>query len=545
MLKQLPQGERYLSGTVSEYVSDSATSFDVNNPPAADKLPTYFELEPDSDDNRELIRVIGVSGNTITVERGIDNGGTGTEHQTNSAYKQKITSRHWDAVVDAIESGYLTEDTSFTFSQVSSSTFRIAASGDDRTGIYTAGRRVRLNGSIVCRVVSSSYSNPNTDVVTDGTSVPASITSIEVELGTANNTNSYPVKDEDTMASDSATALASQQSIKSYTDNYGNINSLYRQAIINGNFDVWQRTTSQAITSSQEFSADRWRGVRGSGIAGYTISRQDGTGVYGSRYCARCQRTASNTSTNSFYLTYGGLETANSILLRGKKLTLSFYARKGADYSAANDTLTSIILSGTGTDEPADLSYTGQATVATQSNTLTTSWQKFTMTSSAVIADTVNELTIAFSCVPVGTAGAADYFEVTQVQLCAGSVALPFMPKSFEEELRACQRYFRRINAESTYNHFLSGLVVNSTTASFSYTTNVSMRTAPTFAYSGNLRVYDPTTQAVTALVTLSNSGKDSVQLNATVASGLTDGRGAILGANNDATAYIEFIAEL
>jgi len=37
--------------------------------------------------------------------------------------------------------------------------------------------------------------------------------------------------------------------------------------------------------------------------------------------------------------------------------------------------------------------------------------------------------------------------DIAQVQLCAGSVALPFQPKSYEVELDDCQRYF-----ETSYN---------------------------------------------------------------------------------------------
>ena len=40
--------------------------------------------------------------------------------------------------------------------------------------------------------------------------------------------------------------------------------------------------------------------------------------------------------------------------------------------------------------------------------------------------------------------GGSGNIDIAQVQLCAGDVALPFMPKSFEEELRACQRYYEK-----------------------------------------------------------------------------------------------------
>jgi hypothetical protein len=61
----------------------------------------------------------------------------------------------------------------------------------------------------------------------------------------------------------------------------------------------------------------------------------------------------------------------------------------------------------------------------------------------AIPADgTANGLSIGFEEGAQTPNGA--YFEVAQVQLCAGSVALPFQPKSFAEELRDCQRYYEK-----------------------------------------------------------------------------------------------------
>ena len=79
--------------------------------------------------------------------------------------------------------------------------------------------------------------------------------------------------------------------------------------------------------------------------------------------------------------------------------------------------------------------------MGTTNAVLTTSWQKYTVTTTNVLADTVTELGRVFNTIFTGTAGAADYFEITQVQLCAGDVALPFQPKSFNQELIDCERY--------------------------------------------------------------------------------------------------------
>jgi hypothetical protein len=329
-----------------------------------------------------------------------------------------------------LDEGQATEEFAYGTGKVGSS---ITILADDR-GLEGGSAQAHADTATVKGVVTSGMWNNLITAVsklikpTDGT--------LQI-TGTATATD---ILDEDNMASNSATALATQQSIKSYTDNYGNINSIYRQAIINGNFDVWQRGTSIAW-ASDTYTSDRWFFNYGAAVTG-TVSRQDGTAVSGSLYCARVQRTAGQgaVATNFTH----SIESTDSIKFRGKKVTLSFYARKGADYSATSDYLVANVKTGTGTDEKADR-YTGSATVGTTNAVLTTSWQRFTITTTSVLADTVTEMGIVFASSFKGTAGAADYYEITQVQLCAGDVALPFMPKSFEEELRACQRYCEMI----------------------------------------------------------------------------------------------------
>ncbi len=222
------------------------------------------------------------------------------------------------------------------------------------------------------------------------------------------------------------------------------ITSLFRQAIINGNFDVWLRGTSFTLGATAAYTADRWYAWRSSTVTGESVSQQAivASALTGSFYCARVQRVVSDSQTNTINLNYS-MESHDSIQLIGQTLTLSFYARAGSNYSASSNVLVSKILTGTGTDEKSS-GYTGSSTAGTQNNTLTTSWNKFTMTLTSTIGTSVTEIGINFSFTPTGTAGTNDYFEITQVQLCAGGTALTFMPKSFDEELRACKRYFEK-----------------------------------------------------------------------------------------------------
>ena len=323
------------------------------------------------------------------------------------------------------------------------------------------------------------------------------------------------------------------------------LTNLYQQAIINGNFDVWQRGTS--FVASTSYTADRWQGFRGALATGMTVSRQL-AGLNGSQYCSRVQRDSGNTSTNT--LNFGqAIETNNSILLRGKKVTLSFYARAGANFSAASNYLVAGIGQRTVVDENIT-AYSG--TTDSINVVLTTSWQKFTLTTSAIVDVSINTIKAIFAHVPTGTAGAADYFELAQVQLCAGDVALPFQPKSFEDELRACQRHYYRMSASdasgNSYPRLASGMCNTATQAQIIIPFPVKMRSIPTFQTGGSFGVLNN----VASVAAVTSMTQDSLSRNVNnnmllvnVASGLTIGYTTNLFTNNDANAYIAFDAEL
>jgi hypothetical protein len=209
--------------------------------------------------------------------------------------------------------------------------------------------------------------------------------------------------------------------------------------------DIWQRgTTTAAITTAITYGADRWCAVSGASTA-ITQSRQttsDTTNLPTIQYCNRVQRTAGQTGTSTIYFSQS-IESANSIRFAGQAITYSFYARRGANYSGGSNALTVVLNSGTGTDQNIlSGGFTGSASLVNQSITLTTTWQRFSYT--ATVAATATELGCYFAYNPVGTAGAADLFEVTGVQIELGSTATTFsrVGGNYGLELAACQRYY-------------------------------------------------------------------------------------------------------
>ena len=223
----------------------------------------------------------------------------------------------------------------------------------------------------------------------------------------------------------------------------------HRNKIINGAMSIWQRgTTFNSQGNGQnDYTADRFAiGHNNSHMA--AVSQQDGTGaspVF--RYCARIQRDSGQSQTDQMRF-HTALETNDVIPMRGSSLTLSYYARKGANFSPSGSKFSQLIIyTGTNIDgDPNAFSgghWTNSTAVldTTSTPTLTTSWQRFSHTTSAV-SNSANSMIIEFRTTPTGTAGANDYYEITGVQLEIGSAMSAFEHRRYSDELVRCQRFF-------------------------------------------------------------------------------------------------------
>jgi hypothetical protein len=271
-----------------------------------------------------------------------------------------------------------------------------------------------------------------------------------------------------------------------------------RNGLINGSFEIWQRGTTGlagATSAANGFQADRWQAFRTGYAAGLTGSQVTGTAQ--TRYGLRIQRTAGNTSTAVLAL-YQTIETANAEVFAGQQVTFSAWVRKGADF---NGTITMRILSGTGTDQNVVGGFTGNATVVSTAKTLTTTWVRMSVT--GTVSASATELAVGWIYTPTGTAGAADYYEVTGAQLEIGPVPSTFQMQggSVEAELAACQRYYQRHGLVS--GAFLAiGYGSGTTTTNTFWTISPPMRIAPSSVAYTNLELVDGAggTIAVTGL---------------------------------------------
>ena len=324
--------------------------------------------------------------------------------------------------------------------------------------------------------------------------------------------------------------------------------------VLNSNMSVWQRgTTVATATTSTAYQADRWQLIRPgytTGATAYRYATNDTTNLPNIQYCARVQRDSGNTSTLQLWWQQC-FESINSVPFAGKTVTVSFYARKGADYSASGSTLGVALSSGTGTDQNFSVSgYTGGTTVASTSAILTATWQRFTFT--GTVPTNCTELTIRCETYPVGTALTNDYYEITGVQLELGSVANTYQPNgsTYQAELALCQRYYWRNTVNAAYG--LLSLVNGASSTTTVYAPvqfPVTMRIAPTSleyptSYTG-VSVGDGTNRTAVTALALDSASVNSTNVQATVASGLTQYRPSYVQANNSATAFLGFSAEL
>lgn len=289
--------------------------------------------------------------------------------------------------------------------------------------------------------------------------------------------------------------------------------------IINGAFDFWQRgTTTSGTGPVSPFTADRWQGVRS---AGQLSTSQQTTVPTGFTFALRVQRPNGDSNTTAFSAQYT-METRDSRLLIGNSVTFSFWARCGANYSPTSSILNAQLKTGTGTDQSVVAGFTGEVNAIAATPTLTTDWQRFSYTTT--LSSSVNQLGIRFVAIPTGTASTNDWFEITGVQLEAGSVATPFRrnANSLQGELAACQRYYQVISGFSC-----SAPTTNAATTAVNFKTE--MRTAPSVTASAAIKITDGTADytqsSASAQLAVGRADTAGAQVNMLNFTGLTQFR--------------------
>jgi hypothetical protein len=320
--------------------------------------------------------------------------------------------------------------------------------------------------------------------------------------------------------------------------------------VINGGMEIAQRGTAAVTLTAAAFQypVDRWQAIRSSGTTGATAQQISSIGLTNFNNAVRIQRTAGNTAVDDLSIAQN-FETSNSIAYAGKTVTLSFWARAGANYSTG--VIGVRLYSGTGTDQSGyGFNFTGTATPISTSQVITTSWVRYAFT--GTVASSATQLQPFFFYTPSGTAGAADYLDITGVQLDLGTYTSSSAPAfrrngaTTQGELAACQRYFWRNtatgDADTAFNY---GVATSTGRTDHYFQFPVTMRTRPTSAGGSNLKVIDLTGNNfnITSL-TLNAYNAQGGFLYSGGATGMTQFRAMALLANTTSS-YVEFSAEI
>ena len=258
----------------------------------------------------------------------------------------------------------------------------------------------------------------------------------------------------------------------------------FRNKIINGNFDIWQRGTSQ--TTSDYGSVDRWRpthfgSTKTASQQAFTLGQTDVPG--NPKYYLR-HVVSSVAGSGNFCLIIHKIEGVTT--LAGQTATLSFWAKADSNKNIATEFLQYF---GTGGSPSALVNTIGVTT-----HNLTTSWQKFTAT---VAVPSISGKTLGsngddrlelnfwfetgsdFSSRTNSLGNQSGTFDIAQVQLEEGPVATEFEHRSIGAELSLCQRYFQ----QGSLTAFPTVIGSNSTYFATNFRFATSMRATPSITF--------------------------------------------------------------
>jgi len=315
-----------------------------------------------------------------------------------------------------------------------------------------------------------------------------------------------------------------------------------RNRIINGAMGIWQRGTS--VSGTYVYGADRWATLP---FATATMSQSSDVPTAVSQFSLRLQRAAGSTSTTAIGAQQV-IESRNCYDLSSQPVTLSFWAKAGANFSSSGIGVQ--FITGTTADQGGStyFAWAGQANVISTSISITTTWTKYTLTGTC--GANVLEATALFFFVPSGTAGADDSIYITGVQLEKGSTATSFDYRPYGTELQLCQRYFynRGGNQTNEMANVGSFQAYSTTQAAGNLIFPVQMRAAPTLTVSANSD-WNITTAAYVATtctaISISQVGVMGCQFLATIGSAsLTAGYATNMQAAN-INARLNLSAEL
>jgi hypothetical protein len=287
----------------------------------------------------------------------------------------------------------------------------------------------------------------------------------------------------------------------------------FRNLIDGGDFSVnpFQRNIpglasggaiATAVAATPTYFADRFFAVGGASSAILMAAVSDAS-VVGFNQSLKISRQSSNSNTAA--ISFGQVvETFDSLRCQGQTVTLSFWAKAGANYSGG--ALGAQVIAGAGSNQGAASlvagSWTSAASVIGATQSLTTAMTRYQFT--GVVPATASQLGALFSFAPSGTAGADDSVSINGVQLEIGASASPFERIDAQVALEICQRYAWVVPEPAAGVVLAAGANTSSSAQLFYMATPVQFLKAPTVTVSaGSFK----TNQAGTATTTTITAG--------------------------------------
>ena len=317
-----------------------------------------------------------------------------------------------------------------------------------------------------------------------------------------------------------------------------------KNKIINGDFQIWQRTTSATTSSDNIYTTDRWQtSMYAAGFApgNRTVSRQEfttGASPNGSRYFFQM---APNSSADSLY-TYMHQPIEDVTQFSNVYVTLSYWASVSSGTISVSSMFRQIFGTGGSPSSAVDTYF--------PSVTIDTTWKKYSVTvllpsiSGKTLGTNNNSNGLVYLLETTNLNGAT--FRVSQVQLELGSNATQFEWRPYGMELQLCQRYYQRLGSD-----FLVPLYNESTTSGRAIIPfPVIMRAAPaSLEQSGTASDYNIRTfgsgKNCTSVPSLDRGTTNNIVITCPVSGGVGAAGGAGNLNGNNSNAYLGWSAEL
>ena len=308
-----------------------------------------------------------------------------------------------------------------------------------------------------------------------------------------------------------------------------------RNVIYNGQMEIAQRgTTPQSLTNTYAWgTVDRWA-FKQAGTSGQSTAGRNSGWLEPHRLRNHAYMSRNVGSTSLGTLSMGqALELPETLHFTGKQVTLSFWARCGSAFSAANGYLYAKITQGhSGYESIVSIGSWATQTVLFDTPVVVVSTAPTRYQITATIENDLNQLGIEFYWTGTGTAQTFDYVQITGVQLELGAVATSFEQRPSGLELALCQRYYQKSYSQGTAPGAVTTLgnlsiqrTNSAATDGFGVRFPVTMRVAPT-----TVSLYSPASGAVGNIYDNSGAVDVAATVSAAGDSGFVVGWTAVAG---------------